>query len=471
MLTGERPATPTAASTTRRWWRSATPSRTSMGGGRVRPRHRHGRDPRRAPVRAPRRRPAGLGKVGYGTTRTQAASAFGRLGVDVAYVDTTDSTPSRRRSRHADPRASPRDHRQPDLRRRGHPRPRGGRASPRGHADRRQHLRLAVGVPAARAGGRPRGGIRDQVPVRPLGRDCRRRGRLGRPHRPGPSARSRPAPRSPHSPRSSCSAGSRRSRSGSSARRALPQALATYLEGRDGVAGVIYPGLPSHPQRAVASAILDSGGAMLSVDLAGGREAGARPSSTPCGSRSGPPASAACTRWSCTRPRRRTGPSMRRRSRRRASSRSCHGCPSGWRTRRTSWPTSGRRSRRPARRARPRSPPRRRAAIATIAARRPAARPAQGLPTRPRERHLGPADLGRLRRDPDQRARVHGRDRHDVAPAAELRLPLADRLQQRDGPAPRHLRRHARDGRRQRARAAELFRCSAPCGSASGSSC
>ena len=31
-----------------------------------------------------------IGKVGYGTTRTQAASAFGRLGVDVAYVDTTD---------------------------------------------------------------------------------------------------------------------------------------------------------------------------------------------------------------------------------------------------------------------------------------------------------------------------------------------------------------------------------------------
>ena len=52
------------------------------------------------------------------------------------------------------------------------------------------------------------------------------------------------------------------------------EALATYLEGRDGVARVIYPGLPSHPQRAVASEILDSGGAMLSVDLAGGREAG-----------------------------------------------------------------------------------------------------------------------------------------------------------------------------------------------------
>ena len=31
-----------------------------------------------------------IGQVGYGTTRTQALAAFGRLGVDVAYVDTTD---------------------------------------------------------------------------------------------------------------------------------------------------------------------------------------------------------------------------------------------------------------------------------------------------------------------------------------------------------------------------------------------
>jgi cystathionine beta-lyase/cystathionine gamma-synthase len=51
-------------------------------------------------------------------------------------------------------------------------------------------------------------------------------------------------------------------------------ALATFMEGREGVARVIYPGLPSHPQADVAARILDSGGAMLAVDLAGGREAG-----------------------------------------------------------------------------------------------------------------------------------------------------------------------------------------------------
>ncbi len=51
-------------------------------------------------------------------------------------------------------------------------------------------------------------------------------------------------------------------------------ALATFLERQDGVQRVIYPGLPGHPQADVAARILDGGGAMLSVDLAGGREAG-----------------------------------------------------------------------------------------------------------------------------------------------------------------------------------------------------
>ncbi|MCJ7710069.1 MAG: aminotransferase class I/II-fold pyridoxal phosphate-dependent enzyme [Chloroflexi bacterium] len=51
-------------------------------------------------------------------------------------------------------------------------------------------------------------------------------------------------------------------------------ALATLLERREGVNRVIYPGLPSHPQADAASRILDTGGAMFSVDIAGGREAG-----------------------------------------------------------------------------------------------------------------------------------------------------------------------------------------------------
>ncbi|HYO42748.1 MAG TPA: aminotransferase class I/II-fold pyridoxal phosphate-dependent enzyme [Candidatus Limnocylindrales bacterium] len=52
------------------------------------------------------------------------------------------------------------------------------------------------------------------------------------------------------------------------------RALAAFLERQDGVRAVTYPGLPSHPQAEVAARILDTGGAMFSVDLAGGREAG-----------------------------------------------------------------------------------------------------------------------------------------------------------------------------------------------------
>jgi cystathionine beta-lyase/cystathionine gamma-synthase len=51
-------------------------------------------------------------------------------------------------------------------------------------------------------------------------------------------------------------------------------AVAAMLEGRDGVERVLYPGLASHPQHAVAERLLDAGGAMLAVELAGGREAG-----------------------------------------------------------------------------------------------------------------------------------------------------------------------------------------------------
>jgi cystathionine beta-lyase/cystathionine gamma-synthase len=51
-------------------------------------------------------------------------------------------------------------------------------------------------------------------------------------------------------------------------------ALAAWLERQDGVARVTYPGLASHPQRAVAERLLDLGGAMLSIELAGGRRAG-----------------------------------------------------------------------------------------------------------------------------------------------------------------------------------------------------
>lgn len=53
-------------------------------------------------------------------------------------------------------------------------------------------------------------------------------------------------------------------------------ALAAWLERQDGVESVLYPGLPSHPQHAVAARQfrMGAGGGMLAFEVAGGREAG-----------------------------------------------------------------------------------------------------------------------------------------------------------------------------------------------------
>ena len=55
-------------------------------------------------------------------------------------------------------------------------------------------------------------------------------------------------------------------------------AVACALEGASGVAAVLYPGLPSHPQHELGQRTLRDGkaGGMLSIDLAGGRAAGER---------------------------------------------------------------------------------------------------------------------------------------------------------------------------------------------------
>ncbi len=53
-------------------------------------------------------------------------------------------------------------------------------------------------------------------------------------------------------------------------------ALAGWLERQEGVRNVLYPGLPSHPQHAVAQRLFRTGaaGGMLAFEVAGGREAG-----------------------------------------------------------------------------------------------------------------------------------------------------------------------------------------------------
>ncbi|WP_337244463.1 cystathionine gamma-synthase [Luteimonas sp. gir] len=54
------------------------------------------------------------------------------------------------------------------------------------------------------------------------------------------------------------------------------QALAEFLEGHDAVAQVIYPGLPSHPQHALAKRQMDGFGGIVSVRIKGGHAAAQR---------------------------------------------------------------------------------------------------------------------------------------------------------------------------------------------------
>ncbi len=52
------------------------------------------------------------------------------------------------------------------------------------------------------------------------------------------------------------------------------QKVAEYLEDHDKVARVVYPGLPSHPQHAIAKAQMSGFSGMISFELTGGLEAG-----------------------------------------------------------------------------------------------------------------------------------------------------------------------------------------------------
>src|SRR5690606_22541447 len=54
------------------------------------------------------------------------------------------------------------------------------------------------------------------------------------------------------------------------------QALAEWLQGHPAIEKVIYPGLESHPQHELAKRQMDGFGGMVSIVLAGGREAATR---------------------------------------------------------------------------------------------------------------------------------------------------------------------------------------------------
>jgi O-succinylhomoserine sulfhydrylase len=51
------------------------------------------------------------------------------------------------------------------------------------------------------------------------------------------------------------------------------QRIAEHLEGRPGIAKVIYPGLPSHPQHALAKRQMGAGGPLVAFEMAGGKAA------------------------------------------------------------------------------------------------------------------------------------------------------------------------------------------------------
>ncbi len=216
-----------------------------------------------------------LGSVGYGTTRSQAASAFGRLGVEVAYVDTTDlaaveaslaAAPTR--ILHVETIANP--------------------------------TCVLADIPALAEAAHRHGALltvdntfASPLVCRPLEHGADLVMESATKYLSGHSdvmagavvgSRERIAVvRGVHIDtgatlgpfaaflvlRGIATVAVRMERQARTAR-----ALAAFLERQDGVRKIIYPGLPSHPQADVAARILDNGGAMLSVDLAGGREAG-----------------------------------------------------------------------------------------------------------------------------------------------------------------------------------------------------
>ena len=216
-----------------------------------------------------------IGQVGYGTTRTQAISAFGRLGVDVGYVDTTDAAAVEAalgarptRILHLETIANPTCV-LADLPRLADLAHRHGAlltvdntfASPAVCRPLEHGADLVMESATKYLSGHSdvMGGVvvgsRDRIAAV-------RSAQIDTGATLGPFAAFLVL-------RGITTLAVRMERQ---ARTAM--ALATFLERQGGVNRVIYPGLPSHPQADVAARTLDGGGAMLSVDLAGGRDAG-----------------------------------------------------------------------------------------------------------------------------------------------------------------------------------------------------
>ena len=459
-------------------------ARRRRGGHRARV--RDGRDPRGARVaRSGRatgssRRWRATGRPGPSCSGRSAGSASTSSFVDMTDLDAVEAALAAA----PDPRAVRRDHRQPDdcvvadhaaLAELAH---RHGAT-----LRRRQHVRLAVRLPAARARRRPRGRVGDQVPGRPQRRDRRRRRRLDGAHR---RRRARPdrhrrdaraVRRVPRAARHPDARGPgrapRRDRRG--ARRPGSSARTASLACSTRACRAI-------PQHAVAHAPVPAGRRRRDARLRARRRPRGRPRRhrRAAASRSGPPRSAASTRWSSTRPRRRTASRPRR---------SC------WRPGITPGLlrvsvgledvedlAGGLQRTRSPRRAPPPADPCRRSAPSRrpshrepgVVRRPTSTRPSgRNIPARLGLRAVAPADVGRLRRRPDHRPGPAGGRRDDASSSCRT-----SRSARRPTTRPRWIDIHARYDPVARARRSwtrssgcRSSRSSARPGSAPGSSC
>ena len=150
-------------------------------------------------------------------------------------------------------------------------RPRGGgrrSRTARRAGRRRQHVREPVPAAAARARRRPRRPLHHQVPQRPQRHRRRRRRRTRDERRVAavPPERRRRDPRPVRLP-GSCCAAPRRWRCAWSSTAPTASRLATFLADHPKVSPVLYPGLPDHPQHALARAQMSGFGGMLAFDM------------------------------------------------------------------------------------------------------------------------------------------------------------------------------------------------------------
>ena len=216
----------------------------------------------------------------YGSTRTQLLRVFGGFGVAVDIVDMTDlDAVAAALAAAPDPGPLRRDHRQPDDVRQ--PTTRRSPSSP--IATGRRYVVDNTFASARTSAGRSSSGadlvvesatkflgghsdVIAGVVAGPADADRRRRARPDRHRRDARPARGVPRPARDPDPRASAS----------SATRATPRHSPAWLERQDGVRRVLYPGLPSHPQHAVAVRQFRPGaaGGMLAFEVAGGRAAG-----------------------------------------------------------------------------------------------------------------------------------------------------------------------------------------------------